>query len=129
MSKLTLKLISENFSIHSLPVNSQIPQEIFSAPIYFIAKTFEEISIVLPSRYTLDSEDVETDWQALEVVGPLDFLLTGILSNISSVLADEKISIFAMSTFDTDYILVKSNTVEAAISALRLNHYQVITEQ
>jgi len=128
MSKLTLKLISENFSIHSLPVNSQIPQEIFTAPIYFIAKTFEEISIVLPSKYSLDSDDVETDWQALEVVGPLDFLLTGILSNISSVLADEKISIFAMSTFDTDYILVKSNTVKAAISALRLNHYQVITE-
>jgi len=129
MSKLTLKLIPENFSIHSLPVNSEIPQEIFSAPIYFIAKTFEEISIVLPSKYTLDSDDVETDWQALEVVGPLDFLLTGILSNISAVLADEKISIFAMSTFDTDYILVKSNTVKAAISALRLNQYQVITEQ
>lgn len=128
MSKSTLKLISENFSIHSLAVNSQIPQEIFSAPFYFIAKTFEEISIVLPSKYTIDSDDVETDWQALEVVGPLGFSLTGLLSNISSVLADEKISIFVISTFDTDYILVKSNTVKSAISALRLNHYQVITE-
>ncbi len=128
MSKLTLKLINENFSIHSLSANTEIPKVVFSAPIYFIAKTYDEISIVLPSSYDLDSDDVEADWQSLEVVGPLDFSLTGILSNISSVLADEKISIFAISTFDTDYILVKSNTVEAAISALRLNHYQVITE-
>ena len=127
MSKLTLKLISENFSIHSLAVNSQIPSEVFKAPIYFIAKTFEEISIVLPSHYQLPSDDVESGWSALEVVGPLDFSLTGILSNISSVLAEEKISIFAISTFDTDYILVKNETVKAAISALRLNHYQVIT--
>ena len=127
MSKLTLKLISENFSIHSLAVNSQIPSEVFKAPIYFIAKTFEEISIVLPSHYQLPSDDVESGWSALEVVGPLDFSLTGILSNISSVLAAEKISIFAISTFDTDYILVKNETVKAAISALRLNHYQVIT--
>lgn len=128
MSKLTLKLNNENFSIHSLMVNSEIPKEVFKAPIYFIAKTYGEISIVLPSSYVLDSDDVETGWQALEVVGPLDFSLTGILSNISSVLADEKISIFAISTFDTDYILVKKNTVNAAISALRLNHYQVITD-
>jgi hypothetical protein len=129
MSKLTLKLIGENFSIHSLAVNSKIPKEIFSAPIYFIAKTYDEISIVLPSHYLLTSDNVEPDWQALEVIGPLDFSLTGILSNISAVLASEKISIFAMSTFDTDYILVKRNTVEAAVAALRLNHYQVITEQ
>ena len=129
MSKLTLKLLKENFSIHSLAVNSDIPKEIFSAPIYFIAKTYNEISIVLPSRYLVTSEAVEPDWLALEVIGPLDFSLTGILSKISSVLADEKISIFAISTFDTDYILVKRHTVEAAVAALRLNHYQVITEQ
>ena len=129
MSKLTLKLIAENFSIHSLAVNSEIPKLVFSAPIYFIAKTYDEVSIVLPSNYSITSDDVETDWQAIEVVGPLDFSLTGILANISSVLADEKISIFAISTFDTDYILVKSNTVNSAIAALRLNQYQVIIEQ
>jgi hypothetical protein len=129
MSKLTLKLIGENFSIHRLAANSEIPKVVFTAPIYFIAKTYDEISIVLPSHYSLTTGDVETDWQALEVLGPLDFSLTGILSDIASVLASEKISIFAISTFDTDYILVKRNTVEAAVGVLRLNHYQVITEQ
>ena len=126
MTTLTLRLLDETFSIHSLAVDSKIPSEVFEASVYFIGKTFEEISIVLPSSITLNSEDCEPDWQALEVVGPLDFILTGILSSISTVLANEKISIFAISTFDTDYVLVKNNTLNAAIEALRANHYQVI---
>lgn len=127
MAQLTLKLLNEQFSIHSLAAGSEIPAQVFSSPIYFIAKTYEEISIVLPQTYKIQSDDEEPNWRALEVVGPLDFSLTGILSNISAVLANEKISIFAISTFDTDYVLVKENTLTAAISALRLNHYQVLT--
>ena len=126
MATLTLKLLKDNFSIHSLAVDSQIPSAVFKAPIYFIGKTFDEVSIVLPSKIKIESEDVEPDWQALEVVGPLGFNLTGILSSISTVLSNEKISIFAVSTFDTDYILVKSNKVNDAIIALRNNNFQVI---
>ncbi len=126
MPKLILKQLDENFAIHSLAPECEVPQQVFAAPIYFIAKTFEEISIVLPSNIAIESEDVEPDWQALEVVGPLDFTLTGILSSISTVLANRKISIFAISTFDTDYILVKANKMNAAIQALRDNDYQVI---
>lgn len=124
--KLTLKQLDESFAIHSLSQNSQIPAQVFSAPIYFIAKTFDEISIVLPQSVNIESDEVEGDWRALEVVGPLDFSLTGILSSIATVLANEKISIFAISTFDTDYVLVKSNTLNAAVEALRANNYQVI---
>ncbi len=127
MTKLTLKLLEETFAIHSLPVNSQVPKAVFDANIYFIAKTFEEISIVLPESVSIASDEVEPNWQAFEVVGPLGFLLTGILSSISTVLAKENISIFAISTFDTDYILVKSNTVAEAITTLRSNNYQIIS--
>lgn len=126
MKKLTLKRLEENFTIHSLPPESKVPEAVFSAPIYFMAKTYEEVSIVLPSNIDIASDDSEPDWLALEVIGPLDFTLTGILSNISTVLANEKISIFAISTFDTDYILVKSNTIDSAVDALRKNQYQVI---
>ncbi len=124
--KLTLKQLDECFTIHRLSQNSQIPAQVFSAPIYFIAKTFDEISIVLPQNIDIDSDEVEADWRALEVVGPLDFSLTGILSSITTVLANEKISIFAISTFDTDYVLVKKDTLNTAIEALRANNYQVI---
>jgi hypothetical protein len=81
---------------------------------------------VLPQTVTIISDEVERDWQALEVVGPLDFTLTGILSKISTILANEKISIFAISTFDTDYILVKSQNVSLATTALLANDYQII---
>ena len=124
--KLTLKLLNECFTIHSLPEQSAIPPQVFSAPIYFIAKTFDEVSIVLPQNIIIESDEAEPDWQALEVVGPLDFTLTGILSSISTVLANEKISIFAISTFDTDYVLVKKDTLTAAIKALKSNDYHVI---
>ena len=125
--KLTLRLINECFTVHRLPVHHEIPPQVFSAPIYFIGKTLDEISIVLPQNIVINSDESEPNWQALEVVGPLDFSLTGILSNISTVLANEKISIFAISTFDTDYILVKKDTLDAAITALTSNNYQVIT--
>ena len=69
---------------------------------------------------------MELNWQALEVVGPLALTMTGILSNISTILANEKISIFAISTFDTDYILVKEEFINQAIAALRDNQYLVI---
>lgn len=124
--KLTLKLLDECFTIHSLSKNSDIPTQVFSAPIYFIAKTFDEVSIVLPQNIPIESDEAEPDWQALEVVGPLDFTLTGILSSIATVLANEKISIFAISTFDTDYVLVKKETLTAAVAALKSNDYRVI---
>ena len=126
MMKFTLRLLDECFSIHSLPEHSDIPPQVFSAPIYFIAKTFNEVSIVLPQNIVIESDEAEPDWQALEVIGPLDFTLTGILSSISTVLANAKISIFAISTFDTDYVLVKKETLDAAIAVLNSNDYRVI---
>ncbi|ASP49716.1 ACT domain-containing protein [Cognaticolwellia beringensis] len=126
MSILTLRRLSETFSIHSLRRESLIPDVVFNAPIFFLAKTYDEISIVLPEHIEIDSEEAEHGWQAFEVVGPLDFTLTGIMSNISTVLANENISIFAISTFDTDYVLVKSDKFEAAKTALINHNYQVI---
>ena len=125
-AKLTLRLLTETFAIHSLSVNSDIPESVFKAPIYFIGKTYGEVSIVLPENIEINSEDVEKNWRALEVIGPLDFTLTGILSNISTSLANAQISIFAISTFDTDYILIKNDNVDNAIAALKADQYRVL---
>jgi len=126
MPKLTLQLLPDTFSIHSLPAHTKIPEQVFNANIFFIGKTNDEVSIVVPEQINIDSEDVEPNWKALEVVGPLGFSLTGILSNISGVLAEEKISIFAVSTFDTDYILVKKSKIPQAVEALTNNDYRVL---
>jgi hypothetical protein len=126
MTKQTLRVLAPTFAIHSLPADASIPSTVFKSSIYFIGKTAEEVSVVVPENVVLDSEDVDTNWKALEVVGPLDLTLTGILANISTVLANANISIFAISTFDTDYILVKENNVPHAKAALTANDYQVI---
>ncbi|MDI4650470.1 MULTISPECIES: ACT domain-containing protein [Pseudoalteromonas] len=126
MSKQTLQLHSEELTIHSLDVDATIDPALLQQAIFFIAKTADELSIVCPSSFRLDSLDQETDWQALEVIGPLGFSLTGIMANISGVLAKASISIFALSTYDTDYVLVKKQSMAKAITALKKDGYHVL---
>ncbi|MDP2633718.1 MAG: ACT domain-containing protein [Pseudoalteromonas sp.] len=128
MSKQTLQLHSTVFTIHSLDVDSPIPSDLFKEKIFFISKTHDELSIVCPSSFIINSLDAEHNWLALEVVGPLGFSLTGIMANISGVLANASISIFALSTYDTDYILVKKQRISDAIKTLKKDGYTVLEE-
>lgn len=128
MSKQTLQLHSTEFTIHSLAVDSEIPTDLFKQTLFFIAKTYDELSIVCPSDFEVDSLDAEHNWLALEVVGPLGFSLTGIMANISGVLARASISIFAISTYDTDYVLVKKQSIKDAIKSLKKDGYTVIDD-
>ncbi len=125
---LTLKLLTNLFDIYRLPPKTPLPQQIFTTDYYFVGKTKEELSLVVPQTITIESDKVEKGWQALMVVGPLDFSLTGILSKITSRLAEESISVFALSTFDTDFILVKSDKITHAIEVLQNHHYKIIKE-
>lgn len=126
MSKQTLQLLKQDFTIHSLDCDDSIPASVLSADIFFIAKTNEELSIVCPSHITFNSFAAEKHWRALEVVGPLGFSLTGILADISGVLANASVSIFAISTYDTDFILVKEQQIDTAIAALKKDGYMVL---
>jgi len=93
---------------------------------YFIGKTDEEISLVCKTedapQNTLERDD---GWKGFYIQGMLDFSLIGILSKISGILAQNKIGIFAVSTFNTDYILVKSENFERAIKALEDEGYEI----
>ena len=121
--KLNLKILDGSFSIHRLSPKNEIPIQIYQGQFFSITKTDEEISVVCSSSVHLDSESSETDWSCIKVLGPLDFSLTGILADISAILAKAEISIFAISTFDTDYILVKSEKLQAAKKTLQQAEY------
>lgn len=121
--KIHLSILAGRFTIHRLAPDSKIPEHLFENSFYSISRTADELSIVCSSATQLDSERAETDWSCIKVMGPLDFSLTGMLAAISSVLADAEISLFALSTFDTDYILVKSDKIKAAKSALQTAQY------
>jgi len=121
--KLNLKILDGLFSIHQLSPKNEIPIQIYQNQFFSITKTDEEISVICSSSVHLDSESSETNWSCIKVLGPLDFSLTGILADISTILAKAEISIFAISTFDTDYILVKSERLQAVKKALQQAEY------
>lgn len=83
-----------------------------------ITRTPDELSIVCAEDDAPENAMVEGGWRAMKVEGPLDFPLVGILVSISAPLAEAGVSIFAVSTFDTDYVLVKEENLERAVSAL-----------
>ncbi len=97
-----------------------------SSEFFFIGKTDEEISLVCRTEDTPSAVSAREDgWKGFRIEGILDFSLIGILSKISAILADKKIGIFAVSTYNTDYILVKEDDLERAAQALSKAGYVV----
>lgn len=116
--KPELGIVDGLFTVHRFPPDHAVPAQVFDAPFYSITRSDEELAVVCPASAALQSERSESGWACIKVLGPLDFSLTGILAGIAAVLADAEISIFAVSTFDTDYILVKAERLSAARRAL-----------
>jgi hypothetical protein len=94
---------------------------------YFIGKTDEELSLVCRTEDTpAGTTDRDDGWKGFRIQGILDFSLIGILSKLSGILADNKIGIFAVSTFNTDYILVKKENFERAMNVLASAGYSIV---
>ncbi len=124
MPKQTLKIWQETFAIHSLDEDRDIPVKVLSSEIFFIGKTPDELSLVVPQSISVPSIETDFDWRVLEILGPMNLSLVGIMSELSGVLAKAKVSIFVVSTFDTDFILVKNDQLKAAKAALLKSGYQ-----
>lgn len=125
-NKLTLELFKGDYGVCRLSNDEDIPTWAKGEEFVSITKTSDELSIVCPIENIPEGINCEKNWRILKILGPLDFALIGILSKISSILANEKISIFAISTFDTDYILVKEEDIDNATKALSTNGYNIV---
>ena len=98
-----------------------------AADLYFIGKTDEELSLVCRTEDVPEKTAERDDgWRGFRIQGILDFSLIGILSGISRILAENKIGIFAVSTYNTDYILVKEDNYERALSVLASAGYTIV---
>ncbi|WP_066307273.1 ACT domain-containing protein [Bacillus sp. FJAT-29814] len=115
---MKLTILNSTFSVVKLPPNEPLPLWAIKSDVFFsITRTVEELSIVCPSECLPLNEvfkDAENDWKCMKVEGVLDFNLTGILASLANPLAENNISIFAISTFNTDYLLIKSHSIEKA---------------
>ena len=98
-----------------------------TSDFFFLARTDQELSLVCKTENTpKNTFEVNDGWRAFRIQGILDFSLIGILSELSKILADNKIGIFAVSTFNTDYILIKEENFNKALKVLKENGYNVI---
>ena len=121
---MQLKFLKANFSVCKLRDMSKLN---LASGFFFLAKTPDEISLVCPTEDVPDNiTTVAHGWKAFRIEGQLDFSLVGILSRISALLASKNISVFAVSTYDTDYILINKDKVEDARAVLEENGYDVI---
>ena len=127
MHKLDLTVLDETYAIVRLSSQSDIPNWAYGGSFISITKTDDELSVLCNMKSVPQNQVAELDWQIIKVVGPLDFSLTGILAGITQPLAGHGISVFAVSPYDTDYILVKNEQLEKAIEILKNEGYQFIS--
>jgi uncharacterized protein len=120
MPNLNLSLLEGRFAVVQLEPESPVPAWAFEGGFFTVSKTIEELSIVCLEVNVPANSNVrlERDWACLKLQGPFEFSLTGILLSVLEPLAKVNVGIFALSTFNTDYVLVKAENLERAILAL-----------
>ena len=123
--KPALEIVPGAFTIHRWAPATPIPADLLAIEPCWIARTRDELSIVCSSAVAVEAQKSDAGWACLRVRGTLDFSLTGILAGITGALADAGISQFALSTFDTDYVLIKAEKLSAAVDALRAADYPI----
>ena len=124
VSIMELKKIYHKLTVCKVTDISDLNME---SDFYFIAKTDEELSLVCKTEDTpLNTVERDDGWRGFRIQGTLDFSLIGILSKLSGILSEHKIGIFAVSTYNTDYILVKEENYEHALAVLSAEGYSVV---
>jgi uncharacterized protein len=124
-----MKIIVLNnlYAIYRFSKNSRLPDWIYSSDFYSVTSTVDEISVV---AIQIDDQTgilkSEPGYRLLKVAGPLDLSLTGIIAQITSILSAKKVPVFVVSTYETDYILVKQEMTALAIEALKKNDIEII---
>jgi hypothetical protein len=122
---LTLQVQPETLAVCRLDAGAPLPDWAMGGSFSALTRSADELSVICPQASVPPGVTCEPNWRALKVEGQLDFAMVGVLAGISGALANARISLFAISTFDTDYILVKETDLPGAVSALRSAGYGV----
>jgi hypothetical protein len=123
---MNFEVLENNYTIYRFASESVLPDWIYSSDFYSITKTKDEISIVAAQNDLLSNDIVcNKDWRIIKIEGPLDFSLVGIIADISAIFKRKKISVFTLSTYNTDYFLIKHKDLDFGIKALIENDHKV----
>lgn len=120
---MELKQLEHDFAVCRLRSTTHVD---FANAFTFLSKTDDEISLVCTADTVPDdATEVEKDWKGLKIHGILDFGMIGVIARLSNILAERRISIFVVSTYNTDYIFLKNEQYAEAVAALRENGYHI----
>jgi len=126
--KLELQRLPGTYAVHRLPSGAPLPARLTDEPFYALLRSRDELSVCCRTDFALTSERVEPGWACLMVAGPLDFSLTGIVSGLTAPLAAAGIPVFVISSFDTDYLLVKEEVLSRACRVLAPHGIDILPE-
>ncbi|MFC4452477.1 ACT domain-containing protein [Deinococcus sonorensis] len=116
---LTLSVLNDDYSVCQLPPDAPLPHWATAGDLFAVVRTPQEWSAVCRSAQVPPDVRQDAGWAALVLHGPFEFTLTGILASVLNPLAEAGVGIFALSTFDTDYVLIKRVNLARTVSALR----------
>ena len=125
---MTLLVLPGELAVVRLPPDAHVPPWAFTAApgaLWSMTRTDEEVSLVRAAEAVPSDARAERGWRSLRIAGTIDFGLTGVLASVLAPLGEAAISIFAVSTYDTDYVLVREHALESAIEALRAAGHEV----
>jgi uncharacterized protein len=122
---LQLSLLPQQFAICRLAPSAEVPSWAAQGSFSSVTRTSEELSIVCEAKRVPVGVKAQSDWRILKVHGPFALSETGVLAGLAEPIADAKLSLFAISTFDTDYVLVHSEQLQAATYVLQQAGHKV----
>jgi hypothetical protein len=114
-----LSLLAETFTICHLAPDAAMPVWATQGQFFSITRTSEELSVIVETSLVPAGLRTKITWRAMKVHGPFDLSAVGVLASLVAPLADAGVSVFAVSTFDTDYLLVQCSQLREAITRLR----------
>ncbi|MCK4988745.1 MAG: ACT domain-containing protein [Desulfobacterales bacterium] len=123
---LSLKILPDRMAVCRFEPTTPVPDWIDQSGFYSITRTEEELTIVCAETLVARGTTSEIGWRCFKVEGPLDFSEIGIIFSLTQPLARSGVSVFVLSTFDTDYLMVKEKDLSEAIDALRAEGHQFI---
>jgi len=113
-----LRTLPDSYAVARLEPGSDLPEWVDKGPFRSVTRTEHEVSVVCRDHDVPEGESVDRGWTVLETKGPLDFSLTGVIASLVEPLARAEVPIFLISTFETDYVLVRSADLARAADAL-----------
>jgi hypothetical protein len=121
-----LYILPDRLAVCRLAAEAPIPEWAQPGDLLALVRSRDEFTVICPERFVPPETRAERGFRALMVQGPLDFSLTGVLAAIAAPLARAGVSIFALSTYDTDYVLVREDSLERAVGALTAAGFLVL---